>query len=160
MPTPFRPTLDAGRTMNGSFGRILNENGQELTQYNNFSLKIAEEFSDIKVLGTRLTKHKLTGESIEGSISGYRVTSDLIRAILENPTRTFTFITDLDDPEAYGHERVRVRGVKFSSNPLINFKAGEVCEQEIPFVCDSYPELLDAVVQTGANVAGSVPLEA
>jgi hypothetical protein len=147
----FRTTLDPGRAMSGSFGAIFDENGNELTQFNRFEATDTINFQEMNLLGTRRVKHKVTTQSGEGTIAGYKVTSDFLKALVENPTRTFTFVAKIDDPEAYGHERIRYRGVRFSKNNLSKFQAGQVVEEEWPFVFDEDPELLDTVVTAGAS---------
>ena len=155
-----RPTLDPGRAMSGSFGAIFDENGRELTQFNRFEATDTINFQEMNLLGTRRVKHKVTTQSGEGTIAGYKVTSDLVAALLANPTRTFTFIAKIDDPEAYGYERIRYRGVRFNKNNLSRFQAGQVVEEEWTFVFDEDPELLDAVIQSGPASAATSSITA
>jgi len=144
--------LDPGRAMSGSFGAIYdNDTNRELTQFNRFEATDTINFAELHLLGSRRVKHKLTTQSGEGTIAGYKVTTDLQKALLEDPTRTFSFTAQLKDPEAYGFERIRFTGVKFNKNHLMKFKAGEIVEEEWSFIYDGEPELLDAVLQSGNN---------
>nr|WP_259544479.1 phage tail tube protein [Heyndrickxia oleronia] len=54
-------------------------------------------------------------------------------------------ILKLADPEAYGFERVRLKGVQFDRIDLIRFEAGSVVEQELPFTFSGM-EWLDKIV--------------
>jgi hypothetical protein len=59
-----------------------------------------------------------------------------------------SFVTELimklDDPESYGAERIRLKGVQFSKIDLIKFEAGSLVETELPFVFTGY-DLLDEI---------------
>jgi hypothetical protein len=59
-----------------------------------------------------------------------------------------SFVTELimklDDPESYGAERIRFKGVQFSKIDLIKFEAGSLVETELPFVFTGY-DLLDEI---------------
>lgn len=139
------PQMDETRVINGSFGAIFLD-GRELSSFNHCEIKDDYEYTDLKLAGGRRTKHKLVGVSGSGTISGYKVTSELQQALLANPTAQFQIISKLDDPEAYGTERIRVSKVKFTSNNLANWRTGEVVEEEWPFVFDSDPEFVDPII--------------
>lgn len=136
--------IDESRVINGVFGRI-ELDGEWMSSFTACSIKEEYEYADIKLPGTRYAKHKLTGIKVDGSLTGYEVTSQLKQALLEDPTRTFTIVTNLEDPESYGAERVKASKVKFTSNPLVNFKVGDVVEDEWPFVVDEKPEFVDTI---------------
>jgi hypothetical protein len=52
----------------------------------------------------------------------------------------------LADPEAYGYERVRIKGVQFTRIDVIRFEHGSIVEEEWPFVCDGW-EYLDKITE-------------
>jgi len=139
--------LDETRVINGSFGEIYLD-GDFLSNFTHCEIKDELEFSELKTAGTRRTKHKLIGVNGSGAISGYKVTSKLQQTLAKNPTAQFQIISKLDDPEAYGAERIRVSKVKFTSIPFANWKTGEVIEEEWPFVYDGDPEFVDPIVQS------------
>lgn len=88
-------------------------------------------------LGTRRDKR-----ADSGTFSGYKVTSKMI----ELGFKRFELIVTLEDPEAWGHERVRLMNCMADSIQLANVTAGEVIEEETPFTFEGY-ELLDAVTE-------------
>lgn len=137
--------VDPSRTINGTFGSIYLD-GKWLTNFTRCEIKDEYEWTELKLSGDRRTKHKLTGVKGSGTIFGYKVTSELQKALVDNPTRSFEIISKLADPEAYGNERVRVSQVKFNTNVIANWETGKVIEEEWPFVYDSEPEFVDPIV--------------
>lgn len=137
--------IDPGRTINGTFGKIF-LNGQWLSNF--YSCEITDEYdwAELKLSGDRRTKHKLVSVKGTGKISGYKVTSQLQKALVDNPTQSFEIISNLEDPEAYGYERIRISGVKFQKNPIAGWKHGEVVEEEWEFVYDNEPEFVDPIL--------------
>ncbi|SMB97943.1 Phage tail tube protein [Thermanaeromonas toyohensis ToBE] len=137
--------IDASRVINGTYGAVYLD-GRWLTNFTRCEIRDEYDFAELKLSGDRRTKHKMVGVKGSGTIAGFKVTSDLIKALLDNPTRTFEIISKLADPESYGMERIRVPQVKFNRNQLANWRTGEVVEEEWEFVYDGEPELLDPIV--------------
>lgn len=137
--------IDEARVINGTFGELYLD-GQWLTNFTRCEIKDEYDWTELKLSGDRRTKHKLVGVKGSGTIAGYKVTSELQKALLENPTRQFQIISKLNDPESYGAERIRVNKVKFTSNPLADWQTGEIVEEEWPFVYDDEPEFVDVIV--------------
>lgn len=53
-------------------------------------------------------------------------------------------IVKIDDPEAFGAYRVRLKNVTFDRIPVVNYEVGSIVEQEYTFVFSGY-EILDAI---------------
>lgn len=138
--------IDASRVINGTFGSIYLD-GKWLSSFTACKIKDDYDWSELKLPNDRRTKHKLVGVKGSGTITGYKVTSELQKALAENPTRSFEIITKLEDPEAYGMERVRIPQVKFNINQIANWKTGEVIEEDWDFVYDGDPEFLDPITE-------------
>lgn len=141
--------LDASRTINGSYGECHHE-GNWLTNINKMSAEVEIEKEDIKKSGSRWKGKKVIGVSGTGSISGYKVTSDLIQkvgAVTDDRKKEYKteLISKLDDPEAWGHERIRLKNVSFDKIPLVGWEVGAIVEEEWPFTFEGY-ELLDPIV--------------
>ncbi|MCH3963000.1 MAG: phage tail tube protein [Clostridium sp.] len=131
--------LDASRIVDGSFGRVYKD-GVEQTQVQECTADVDLDVKEVNVLGDRWTRHK--GGTLKGSgtIKGYKVTSDMIR----NGFKRFELITQLDDPEAYGAESVRLMNCMTSKLQLVNLKANDLIDEETPFTFEGY-ELLDFI---------------
>jgi len=128
--------LDIARAINGTYGELYLE-GEWQTNVTAVTVDVEFEWSELKVCGTRWTQNKLVGVKGTGTITGFKVTSDMMKRIMpmtddDNGAVKTELITKLKDPESFGIERVRLTNVKFDKIP-INWKAGEVIEQEIPF---------------------------
>lgn len=132
--------LDSTRTISGGFGEVW-QDGKWLTNFYEAEVKADVSYDKIKRAGTRKVGNKVGGIEISGSITGYKVTSELVKAAGQVVgDRNEPFVTELifklDDPQSYGTERIRVKGVQFTSIPFMNFSHGEVVTQELPFVAE------------------------
>lgn len=138
----------ADRIVNGSYGELW-ENGEHQQNVNSVTAEVNIDKADIRLSGDRWVHKKVVGLSGTGTISGFKVTSSMIQrhAWAQGkrgvPSKT-ELITKLDDPEAYGSERVRLKNVSFDKIILANFKPGEVVMEEIPFTFTDF-ELLDPI---------------
>jgi hypothetical protein len=140
--------LDSTRTINGEFGEIWSD-GEWLSNFHTAEAMADISYEKIKRAGSRVSGNKAGTVDLTGSISGYKVTSELARKvsqILDNSKGAFVseLILKLADPGAYGFERVRLKGVQFTKIDIIKFEHGAIVEQEWPFVYDGV-EWLDAI---------------
>ena len=140
--------LDATRTINGSYGEVWHE-GVWLTNVQSAEATVEIDKEEIKRSGTRWVGHKVTSLTGSGTISGYKITSDFIQLIGSVATDkgkpyVTSIILKLADPEAYGAERVMLKGVQFDQIPLGKFEVGSLVEEELPFTFSGY-DLLDKI---------------
>lgn len=141
-------TLDATRTINGSYGEVWHE-GVWLTNATNFEATVEIDKEEIKRSGTRWIGHKAMTLTGSGTITGYKVTSEfiqLIGSIASDRGKPYvtSLIAKLDDPEAWGAERVMLKGVQFDRIPLGKFEVGSIVEEELPYTFSGY-DLLDKI---------------
>lgn len=142
--------LDASRTINGSYGTVYID-GKWATNFNELEANVEIQKGDVRPAGSRWVFKKITGLAGTGTIRGYKVTSELIQkhtgTTSDDRSKPYytEIIAKLDDPEAYGHERVRLKNVIFDKIELTNFKPGEIVPTEWPFTFSDY-ELLDPIV--------------
>lgn len=135
MNTSFNPD----RAFFGSFARLLLD-GEWQTNTQSVEANVDMDKAELNVMGdnwTRIKRGQLKGA---GTFSGYKVTSKMIEKGFER----FELIVALEDPEAFGHERVRLMNCMADSIQLAGVASGEVIEEETPFTFE-YFELLDAV---------------
>ena len=78
------------------------------------------------------------------SQSRYRVRSV---ATSDQPSYRTELITELDDPEAYGAERIRLMNVMFDNIDLSKFESGKEIDEEWKFTFEGY-ELLDPIEES------------
>lgn len=143
--------FDSMRVVAGTFGEVYKE-GKWLSNCNKCSASIDIEKADIKVTGDRWTHHKVLSLKGSGSISGYKVTSELLSEVLvvaqsDQPSLRTELIVTLKDPEAYGVERVRLKNVMFDNIPISGWEVGKEIEEEWKFTFEG-AEMLDKITES------------
>lgn len=131
--------LDASRTIHSMYAKILMD-GVEQTNVSECTAKVALDKKEISVVGDEWTRYKRGTKKGTGSFSGYHITSDMIK----RDFKRFEIIAALEDPEAYGYERIRLKNCMADEVNLINLKVGDLVMEESPFTFEGY-ELLDAI---------------
>lgn len=131
--------LDASRTIHGSKGKIILD-GEWQTNLTEATAEVEMDKKELNLLGDDWTRYKEGNKKGTGSITGYKVTSSMIQRGFER----FEIIVALEDPEAYGHERIRLKNCMADKIQLANLKANELVEEETPFTFEGY-ELLDPI---------------
>jgi len=129
----------ADRAIHGSFGKVFID-GQWETNFNGLEAKVDMEKIELKLAGDRWTRHKRGNLKGTFTIFGLKMTSKMIQKGFDD----FEIISKLDDPEAYGHERIRLKNCIVGSLTLAGWKAGEIVEEEILGTFEEY-ELLDSI---------------
>lgn len=135
--------LNGTTTINGTFCRVYH-NGKWLTNAKGVEIQAEINYEDIMRAGTRGVGKKATTIEYTGTLTNYKITHDLVKAIgqVTNDSKG-AFVTELlfsiDDPESpQSKAYIRVKGVQFSTIPLLNFELGSIVEEELPFVFTSY----------------------
>jgi hypothetical protein len=140
--------LDASRIINGSFGQVFM--GEKwLSNFNKMEANVEIQKAEIKLAGTRWTAQKVTGLKGTGTISGFKVTSDMTKLLapVADDQRGMTvveLISKLADPESHGVERIRLKNVVFDKIPLANWESQTQVAEELAFTFQGF-ELLDPI---------------
>lgn len=86
--------------------------------------------------------YKTVGFEGKGSFKVHKVSSYFIEklapAIKEGRQVLFTLISDVDDPDAIGNERVELYNCMVDSVDLINWAVGKLSEEEYNFTFEDY----------------------
>lgn len=138
--------ISGKRTMNGTHGQVW-VNGELWLEIDGGQAKYAHNKEDVAMCGNMVVDSKVTGTKGTGSISVFRVyTRNRSRtdALLRGVDERATIVMSLDDPDAYGAERVALYGVSFDDDTLMDFAAGKVSKRNYPFTFTSH-EWLDVV---------------
>lgn len=141
--------LDEARIINGQYGECWSE-GNWMTNVTGVEASVAISKEQIRKAGSRWIGHKTTSLEGTGTIQSYKVTTEWIEKIgsVAND-RGKPFITELivklDDPEAWGAMRIRLKHVQFDTIPLINYDLNSLVEEELQFTFSGY-DLLDRIV--------------
>lgn len=140
--------FDSGkRVMSGTWGEVWLDN-EYVAEAFRFSARISYSKAPIPRCGSMASDHKVTGYSGSGSIGMHKISSRMARLIGEKIRNgedvRFTIISKLDDPDAYGQERVRITGVSFDDLTIADWEVNTPGKVESPFTFTDY-DFLDAV---------------
>lgn len=132
--------MDPTRAIMGSYGQVYID-GVWQTNVNKLEASVEVEKRELKLSGMAWTTHKLGTKKGTGTMSGYKVTSDMIARGFAK----FDILHKLDDPEGYGFERIRLIGCVPDKIQLANWTAGEEVVEETAFTFEGY-ELVDPII--------------
>lgn len=124
--------------INGLYGKIFDENGQQLQMTQEFESNLEFEKAEYTVPGKFLKSHKVTGGTGSGSFTTLKVDSRLQRKIAENPTAKYTYVGKLKEPTAAGEEAVLYTGVSFDGTALLNYSVEDLVENDFDFTFDDF----------------------
>lgn len=137
----------AKRVMSGTWGEVWLDNEYVAEAYK-FSAKISYNKQAIARCGQMANDQKVTSYSGTGSIGMHKINSRMGRLmgekIRDGQDVRFTIIAKLDDPDAYGAERIRIENVSFDDLTLADWESDVPGKIESPFTFTDY-EYLDAV---------------
>ena len=106
---------NGSRVMNGTWGTVWAD-GSEIAEISAFQLKVTKNWDPINMCGRMAEDRKLTSIKITGSMTIHKVYSrgaDDVRAADRGHDVRRTLVAKLDDPDAYGAERVAVYGMNY-----------------------------------------------
>jgi hypothetical protein len=134
----------AKRVISGTWGEVWLDSDYVSECY---GCKLAAKFTKEKIprAGHMITDNKITSIEATGSLKLYKCNSRMARAIgdkIKNGKDVrFTIISKLDDPDAYGAERVSVTGVSFDDLTIADWEVGKIGQIESPFTYSDYDYL-------------------
>ena len=127
---------DARRVVNGTWGTLYLE-GEEVFEITSFGAKVEHNKEDIQMARNMMIDTKITSMKGTGSMTIKKMTSRMLRVIGDNVRNgidnRFTLISEIDDPDTIGAERVIITGVSFDDMTLAEWSVGEVGSNEYPF---------------------------
>lgn len=140
--------FDPQNSIDGHYGAIFHE-GNWLANFNKAEANVEIQKEELKLSGDRWAQHKVVGLKGTGSISGFKISSELIQFNLpvtnsRNKSIRTELVYKLDDPEATGMERIRLQNVMFDAIPLAGWEAGKAITEEWKFTFSGV-ELLDPI---------------
>jgi len=143
--------IDSINVINGHYGGIYHE-GTWLANFNKAKAKVDIQKAEMKLSGDRWVHHKVLSLKGTGSISGYKVKSSLIKfnapvADSGNKSVRTELVYKLNDPEAFGTERIRLINVMFDDISLADWEAGKEVTEEWAFTFEGF-ELLDPIEES------------
>lgn len=135
------------KVFRGTFGKVWVD-GERLSNVKSFEAKAALDYEDMSVNGDFGTKKRYMGYSISGTMTLHKFDSFILRkyqqGVMTGELPDMTIVVALDDPTAYGAERVQLRDVMLDEITLSKFENKTLTEEEVPFTAGSF-EFLDLV---------------
>ena len=137
----------AQRVINGTYGRVW-VNGELWAEVDSFEAKVTVNYEDVNFAGSGATFKKPTGWSGEGSMTIKKIYSRVQRAMAESVRRgiypRFEIVGKVEDPDAFGAERVALHDVTINEFFLLKFEQKTLGSEEIPFAFSDY-KLVDSI---------------
>lgn len=135
------------KVFRGTFGKVWVD-GERLSNVKSFEAKASLDYEDMNVNGDFGTKKRYMGYSISGTMTLHKFDSFILRkyqkGVMTGELPDMTIVVALDDPTAYGAERVQLRDVMLDEITLSKFENKTLTEEEVPFTAGSF-EFLDLV---------------
>lgn len=135
------------KVINGTFGELWADD-YYCSEATGLNAKVTFEKGEVNQAGTLSKGYKIIGVDGKGTIKLNKVTSyfqiKISGAIKQGKTPQCTIISKLDDPDAYGAERVKITGVIFDELTLADWEAKKLGEESIPFTFADW-EFLDVI---------------
>lgn len=143
----FAQPLSGSRVMSGTYGELWLD-GELVAEIKRFEARVELNKEDIPLVGKFMTSSKVMSAKGTGSMTLHKVNSRMLKkyagAIKNGYVPESEALSSLNDPAAYGAERVMVKGIIPDDLTLANWEAGAVGEIECPYTFDDY-ELIDLV---------------
>lgn len=127
--------IPANRVMSGTWGQIWVDN-EVWAELSGFQAKYTYNKSPVNICGMMAEDAKVTSVKGTGSITVAKVYTRNHRqadTLLEGHDVRSTIIAKLDDPDAYGAERVALYNVSFDDETIMDFQHGQLAQTTIPF---------------------------
>lgn len=135
------------RVVSGTFGEVWLD-GTYLPQATSLEAKASLEKTEVNQCRTLGKGYKITGLDGKGTLKMNKIDSTFLNLLSEdtqNYTSTsHTLISKLDDPDAFGAERVQINDVVFDEITLADWELKKLGEESIGFTFTSW-ELLDTI---------------
>jgi len=139
----------AKRIINGTWGEVWLD-GEYASECYGCKLAVKTNKEKIQMAGKMASDNKVTGIELTGSLKLHKCNSRMARLIGDKLKQgkdvRFTIISKLDDPDAYGAERVAVTGVSFDDLTIADWEVGKTGSTENPFTYTDY-NYLDMITE-------------
>ena len=136
-----KKAYNKNRIINGSHGKVFWD-GVKLSNAKSMEAKTIMAYEEINQPGSLTTAQRYMGYSIAGTITLYKIDSfaaeKMVDAIKSGVMPESTIIAALEDPAAYGYERVELTGVTFDELTLMSWENRTLGEEELPFKAEDF----------------------
>ena len=133
--------MAANKVLSGTHGHLW-INGEKFANVKSFEAKLAGDFEEIKIAEELGTKNKYMGYSISGTIALHKMNSKsagvMAEGYMTGDIPDIVLVASIEDPAAYGYERIELSDVTFDEMTLLQFETGSVTSEEVPFKAGSF----------------------
>lgn len=128
--------FEGRNVMAGTFGELWIDN-EYVAEVKQWEANIDMEFADVNKARDLATHKKLMGYEGEGSLVLNKISSKFPKMISDNlklgKETKVKMISNIDDPDAFGSERVVIYDAVFENLPLGNWEVKDLIEEELNF---------------------------
>lgn len=139
--------IKGNRVMSGTWGEVWLD-GDYVAECFGLQAKVSFTKEDVQLCRQMSADKKITSMTCTGAMRMHKVNSRMALAIGDKIKNgidpRFTVISKLDDPDAYGAERVVLRNVSFDDLTLADWEVARNGTIEAPFTFTDY-DFLDVV---------------
>jgi len=133
------------KVINGTWGELWID-GEYMAEVTSFNAKMTLEKTEVNQTRTLAKGQKITGTEGKGEVGLNKVSSYSLRKIGEyirqgKTPPAGTIISKIDDPDAYGAERVKINGVQFDEITIADWEAKKLGEEKLPFTFKDFEPL-------------------
>jgi hypothetical protein len=131
----------AKRILNGTFGQVWLD-GDLVSECYGCKLAVKATKEKVHMAGKMAVDTKTTDIELTGTLKLNKCNSRMARLIgtkiKSGKDCRFTIISKIDDPDAYGAERICVTNVSFDDLTLADWEGGKLGQTECPFTFTDY----------------------
>lgn len=128
--------ISGNRQINGSYGSLWLDN-EKVAEILSFEAKVTAERKNVLQAGSNDVDSKIINIKGAGRMRLKKVYTRGINALLdawkEGKDPRSMISAKVDDPDAFGSERVEISDVWFTEITAMQFEVGQLLEREIPF---------------------------
>jgi len=138
----------AKRVISGTWGELW-LNGEYVAECYGLQAKLSFTKEDVPICGQMMTDTKTVSVKGTGSVKLHKVNSRMAivvgEYIVNGKDIRFVLVSKLDDPDAYGAERVSLSNVSFDDMTIADWEAAKKGTVECPFTFADKPKYLDRI---------------
>lgn len=136
--------FDRNKILRGSFGKVWLDD-ERMFNVKSYEAKVTLNYEEVDVNGDLGKHQRYLGYSIAGTMVLHKYDTTVGKkyadGIASGDLPDLSMVGALDDPTAYGAERVQLTEVTLDEVTLLKFENGTVTEEEVPFKAAAFKYL-------------------
>ena len=136
--------MESKQVMNGSQGELWID-GDYMSQVTEFKAEVTIDKTEIKMVKKLQKQYKMIGLTCKGSLKMNHISSYMLDKMSENikagKQTICTIVSNLDDPDSIGAERIVIKDAVFDSLILADWEAGKMGEESYNFTFSDWDTL-------------------